>query len=280
MHSLASILDQCFAHLPLASLLLRCAGCEEPLDDPTSPACEACRIGLIPAPPLCSICWAPGCFSGDSAKGAVCLQPELGFTSKALIRGVSARFQWSGSGYTLFKRWKTTAGSALNTLLLPRLSSDEALLGEWDAIVPVPQDLRRSYGLHGSPALRIAQWLANTTRVPVRANALQWYSGTSQRARGELNLAGRLASRSRFTQGRISNPPLRVVLVDDVLTSGKTFREAVTALANGGTEEIYLFALGVRPKRMSLNRGFTLESPTLVARGTHLSGQSDARLQA
>jgi len=122
----------------------------------------------------------------------------------------------------------------------------EALCGEWrdlipdgapPTVVPVPAHpwkyFRRGFNL---PAL-IGAPLARLLRWPFDPLALA-------RSRGAVPQAGlRLADRLRNPAGAFRLPagrtaPARVLLLDDVYTSGATARDAARALKTGGADHI------------------------------------------
>jgi predicted amidophosphoribosyltransferase len=127
----------------------------------------------------------------------------------------------------------------------------DALRGEWSdlipdgdppAIVPVPAHpwkyFRRGFNL---PAL-IGASLARMLGWPFEPLALS-------RGREGIPQAGlRLAERLRNPEGAFRVPrgravPRRVLLLDDVLTSGATVRAAAGALKTGGADHIVVVAL-------------------------------------
>lgn len=229
--------------LPLA-LLFRCASCDEPAPTRSSfPLCDSCSESLRDCPPLCSSCASPLCI----AQGT-CLRP---WASHAAIRTYHARYLLIGAGYRTLRRWKTRSGPLFTRRILK--SGDEKLHAlaalRADAIVPIPQRVRRSFELGGSPAGLIAGWLARELRLPVRS-LLQIEH--KPRAQAELSLLERMGSRMRFTVplAQARGPtvlPLRVILVDDFMTTGRTLESAAQALGEAGVREVHAFCLGLRP---------------------------------
>lgn len=113
-----------------------------------------------------------------------------------------------------------------------------------DAVTFVPADHDRLLRRGHNPALRLAEALGGRWRLPV-VPLLERVPGRAQ----QKGLT--LAERRRNVRGAFSplgTAPSRVVLVDDVYTSGATVSAASTALRKGGAQrvEVVTFARAVR----------------------------------
>ncbi|QVQ54359.1 ComF family protein [Spiractinospora alimapuensis] len=134
----------------------------------------------------------------------------------------------------------TAAGEALGNAALPALLPR----GGRVALVPVPGRRTRPAGRHTDPVRTLARSAATVARsrgCAVRvADVLRFRRvprdqvGLSAAERG-ANLRGTMTLKGagrRLARGR--DPDVRVVLVDDVVTTGATLREAARALHGGG----------------------------------------------
>ena len=128
----------------------------------------------------------------------------------------------------LYKRGRRDAGDALADLVADRLG---ALLPRGVLLVPVPTTRGRSRARGFDQGVRLARALGVRTGLPVLL-ALAQTAGDAQRGRSR---AARLAGRGRFA---CNAPELvagtRVVLVDDVLTTGATLRDCAETLERCG----------------------------------------------
>lgn len=125
-----------------------------------------------------------------------------------------------------------------------KLVVDVVARPEADAVVFVPPDPERRLGRGHHPAAALATALADSWELPVAAALVASRRGVRQRG---LSLGERGRNvRGVFRAARA--PPARVLLVDDVYTTGATTSEAAHALRRaGGTRvDVVTFARAVR----------------------------------
>jgi len=191
------------------------------------------------AEPLCERCGQP--FELDPAATASCAAclahpPDYGraravFRYDEASRPLVLRFKHADrtSAAPHFARWMARAGADL--------------LADSDIIVPVPLHRwrlwRRRYNQAALLALALArlagQRCAPDALVRARATPSQGTLGRNQRRRN-VHGAFRLR-RAAAVEGR------RVLLIDDVLTSGATVGECVRVLRQGGATEVDVLTL-------------------------------------
>lgn len=114
-----------------------------------------------------------------------------------------------------------------------------ALLGpvEVDAIVPVPTPWHRRLTRGVDVPLLLARPLERTCRAPVRPALRRVDAG----AQARLSRRERRRGGARF---RATGPVQgRVLLVDDVLTTGGTARACATELLGAGAEEVWVYTV-------------------------------------
>jgi predicted amidophosphoribosyltransferase len=132
------------------------------------------------------------------------------------------------SAILLYKRGRRDAGDALSTLLADRVA---ASLPEDCILVPVPTTRSRRGDRGFDQSVRLARGLGARTGAPVLV-ALAQVAGDAQRGRTR---ARRVAARGRFAciaPNVIAEA--RVVLVDDVMTTGATLEDCVRTLERHG----------------------------------------------
>lgn len=227
------------AHPPAMLFLFRCPCCEDIPAPQTFPLCHRCASSLRPGPQLCSNCGNPHCPEVCARSWA----PALG------LRKLWARYLLVGAGYPVLKRWKVRGGPSFDrrVLVMDSALRNDLRTERFDAIVPIPQDPRRSWTLGRSPARRIAQWLSTETGAPVREILARSGRASQQ---GKLGRHERRANALHFecvAPRRHAGAPPRILLVDDFFTTGHTFRQAAQALERAGIDDLCAFALGLRP---------------------------------
>jgi ComF family protein len=123
-------------------------------------------------------------------------------------------------------RWMATAG--------------RTLVAEADAIVPVPLHWRRQWARRFNQSALLGEIIAKASGRPVVYGALKRVKATPQQV--GLDKSGR----AQNVQGAFRVPPggkaevagRRLVLVDDVLTSGATVDACARALLRGGAAAV------------------------------------------
>lgn len=222
-----------------------CLSCGAVVAEPGSlcPACWA-RMGFL-APPWCHACGRPfdvdpGGDGGDMLCGPCLAKPPPWGRARAVLRYDDAskplilRFKHADrlDGAPAFARWMVRAGAEL--------------LGDADLLVPVPLHrwrlLARRYNQAAVLALAVGR-LAGVAVAPdallrVRRTDSQGHLDRDQRRR---NVAGAFAVSPR-RQGPLAGR--RVVLVDDVLTTGATVGECARVLLRAGAAHVDVLTLG------------------------------------
>jgi ComF family protein len=128
----------------------------------------------------------------------------------------------------LYKRGRRDAGDALAALLADRLAE---LLPRAAVLVPVPTSPRRRRARGFDQSVRLARELGVHSGLPVIL-ALAQVAGDAQRGRSR---GARLAARGRFEcTAAALVAGMRVVLVDDVVTTGATLRDCAATLERCG----------------------------------------------
>lgn len=118
-------------------------------------------------------------------------------------------------------------------------------LGDHDLVVPLPLHWRRRWSRGYDQAAVIARALARLLELPLcaalrRQRATGPQSGLGRRARS-LNLRG------AFRLGRASVAAKRILLVDDVITTGATINAAASCLKTGGARWVTVLAAARTP---------------------------------
>jgi ComF family protein len=130
------------------------------------------------------------------------------------------------------------------------------LLAEADAVVPVPLHWRRRWARRFNQSAMLAAAVSAESGVPIAAGALKRMKATAQ----QVGLSR--SERAANVQGAFRVPPegktavvgRRLILVDDVLTSGATVEGCARALLRAGAAnvDVLVFARVADPVRTSI----------------------------
>lgn len=211
-----------------------CAACD--VDMPEGAAlCDGCAQSLYPTGPACRRCGEPRQVDIDACPR--CRESPLAFS------GLVAPFRFGGELATALRRLKFADRSDIARQLAPLIAPAliEAATG-MDVLVPVPlswrRHCRRMFNQSGL-LLAHARWTAGID-TPIDRRALRRrrharpQPGLSAAAR-RRNVAGAFEVRRRHSH-HIENR--RVLLFDDVATTGATLSAAATALLAAGATEV------------------------------------------
>lgn len=188
--------------------------------------------------PLCTCCGNPFAASaaGDMSCGA-CLREPPDFTS------ARAALKYDDASAKMILRLKYADGTILAPLFANWLQQAGAkLIEDSDLIVPVPLHRWRLLKRRYNQAGLLAQRLSQLTKLPHEPFALQRIKATppqghkSKAARLD-NVQGAFTALSGKVQGK------RILLIDDVLTSGATVNACARALYKGGAAKVHVLTI-------------------------------------
>ena len=212
-----------------------CAACREPVGG--AGLCAGCwaKLSFI-APPYCERLGIP--FTYDPGPGILSMEaiadPPAYHRARAAVR-------YDDIARTLVHAFKY--GDRLD--LAPTMgrwmaAAGRELLAEADAIVPVPLHWRRQWARRFNQSALLAEIIAKASGVAVTHRALRRIKATPQ----QVGLSQ--AARAENVQGAFRVPPdgkadvagRRLLLIDDVLTSGATMDACARALLRAGAAQV------------------------------------------
>jgi ComF family protein len=220
------------------------------LDVALPPLCPACREPVGDVGGLCAACWSrlsfitrPYCerlgipFAYDPGPGILSMQAIADPPAYTRARAV-ARFDEVARALVHSFKY----GDRLD--LAPTLgnwmaSAGRELLADADALVPVPLHWRRLWARRFNQSAALANVISQVSNVPVttvlkRVKATRQQVGLTKTERAQ-NIQGAFRV-PRALRGETAGR--RLVLVDDVLTSGATVDACAKALLAGGAAQV------------------------------------------
>ncbi len=219
-----------------------CLSCRAVVAEPGS-LCPDCwgKIGFL-APPFCAACGHP--FEHDMGEGTLCgacmdepypfKRARAVFRYDDASRGLILRFKYADrlEGAKSFAKWMARAGADV--------------LDPQTVLAPVPLHRWRLLGRRYNQAAVLALALGRETGLAVETQALVRHRWTP--AQGHL---GRI-ERAKNVRGAFSVDPKRlskikdrrIVLVDDVMTTGITLAECAMALIKSGARQVDVLTMG------------------------------------
>ena len=204
---------------------------------PAQPVCEACIVRFAQPQPRCLTCALPAP-AGVSQCGRCLREPPL---LDRCLAAVSYSYPWSGL-VTQFKFNGQPGWAGPLAALMRSAPWVEPALEAADNVLPMPLSRERLAERGFNQALELARALAPGK---LRSDLLLRVRNTP--AQAELGLAARL----RHVKGAFAVEPLqaaqvrgrRLVLVDDVMTSGASLFAAAAALRQAGALQITAIVL-------------------------------------
>jgi ComF family protein len=222
------------------------------------PVCLSCRSGLVTHDALCPACWSridfirpPLCdrlglpmpydTGGLMISAAAAADPPSYERARAVAH-------YTGVMRELVHDFKFSDWHAARKLL-SRLMSEagKTLIAEADVVVPVPLSRARLISRRFNQAALLAQDLSRSSGIVYEPLALIRTRATPRqvgltRAERKLNVRGAFAV-SPARVARIAGR--RVLLVDDVITTGATCGSAARALMRAGAAQVDVLALAL-----------------------------------
>jgi predicted amidophosphoribosyltransferase len=212
----------------------RCTACgiEAPV------LCGACRA-LVPTirPPVCERCGAPTAW--PVTRCSECAGRRLAFSR------ARAAVVYEGPAVAFVRAWKERGVRGAARLAAELVAA--AIPAPREAVLtPVPAVWERELWRGHNPAAGLADALAAAWALPVERVLRR--SGSRRPQRGLARAQRRRNVRDAF---RAEAAPRRVVVVDDVYTSGATVAAAAAALRAAGAHEVEVLTFARTPRLRS-----------------------------
>ncbi len=230
-----------------------CRVCESPLKNISRiPVCDKCLHAPEPlvAEHFCSQCSTPFLNSAPLDSEGRCRLCRAGLTG---FQRAWSFGEYDGALRKLIHLFKYKRVEPLAQPLGVMLSRALPRQFEFDAVVPMPLHWLRLWRRGFNQSESLARVLSERTGIPVVAGALTRRKSTAAQAgltgaQRRLNVSGAFAVKRRHL---IENR--RVLLVDDVLTTGATAASCAAALRRAGAREVSVLTLARVDRRRGIS---------------------------
>lgn len=203
--------------------------------------CPSC-MELLPAPssPLCKVCGVPFVGAGDDHTCSSCLKQPPAFDA------ARAAIVYDGPGRDLIHSFKYDFRTHLRrplAFLLVRNLSDFVADRRPDLIVPVPLHIKRLRSRGFNQAVLLGELLAREWHIPLQRRAIRRIRWT------EPQISLTAEQRRTNVRGAFSVPDdgivsgKRVLLLDDVITTGSTAEECSRVLKRAKASQVLVITV-------------------------------------
>ncbi len=218
-----------------------CRVCARPLEEPSRvPICSACLSSFrVIAAPFCGTCGRPmvaGAHLG--AAGPVCALCRRGVYSFQLARSYAAYDDALLRAITLLKHEAIRPLAAWMGQRLAELARGEPAVADADVVVPVPLHPERQRERGFNQAELLARVVASRLSLPIEVRALERRKPRPSKLRLSRHERWEAARGAYAVVTGTQFDNRRVLLVDDVFTTGATLDACARALQAAGAEHV------------------------------------------
>lgn len=192
--------------------------------------------------PFCDRCGLP--FPGEITAGFECSNchgMKLYFSSARssvvaarLVKDVIHRFKYQQ--HVWFEPF-------LADLLLRELEPWNRISGRWDCLIPVPLHPQKEREREFNQSQRIATAVSAQLNIPTVSNAVKRVRATETQTHLSRNKRAANMRKAFAITGRFPLNGKRVILIDDVFTTGATTNACARVLRKAGAEEVCVWTV-------------------------------------
>lgn len=223
----------------------QCAACDGPVDSRhDGAACSECWATTRIFDESDTLCWKCGALNTATVAEEKRPAVRCGRCDADSFTGARACGPYEGAlraSILTLKREPTVARRLLETL---KDTQQRGPLAEADLIVPVPLHASREHERGFNQAVVLARQLARATKLPIDEHSLVRTVPT-ERHRAGMDARARRDSVGGAFEVRRPEPIAgqRVLIIDDVFTTGATVSECAEVLKSAGAADVYVLTI-------------------------------------
>ncbi len=222
-----------------------CDGCEAALTHEDLPFfCRPCWEGIRPITgSTCSRCGIPGLHSRSESDASELTCCHTCYDSPPRYDKATALFRYEGVLAQAVQRMKYKSQTSLISPLANLLCENLQGIDHMDIVLPVPLHVTRLRKREFNQSLALAKRVAQTLHIPLSMDNL----ARTRKTPPQTTLEWKDRQRNVRDSFSVRRPhdflEKKLLLVDDVLTTGATVNECARVLRAAGAESIQVLAL-------------------------------------
>ncbi len=226
----------------------KCAACGAPLaSEPSRRVCARCvaRVELVPNP-RCEVCGGPlESASNDAVRCSRCLaHPPRYRIARTVARYRTTAEDEPGTLPALIRRHKYGLDQSVGRALVEYLGDELPVSADdYDLVIPVPLHWRRLWWRGFNQAALLAAEVARRLDLPLDTTAMSRQRFTPPQTAQHHDERIKNVRRAFTVKDSLRVRNRRILIVDDVMTTGATVDECARVLIAAGAASVDVFTL-------------------------------------
>ncbi len=218
----------------------RCLGCEQQLESSTLPLlCDQCLADLsLLVSPLCTCCGTPFP-SGEDHLCVHCLNSQFAFDFSRSV----FRYQEPLTSLLLQLKFANSLVGLATMAELVKESRVTSMFREPDIVLPVPLHISRLRSRGFNQSLMLARTCFPQWQDRIRVRLLVRHRATTPQTRLTGKVRRNNLKNAFSVAGKEELACRKILLVDDVFTTGSTLHECAKVLSGAGAARVETFTL-------------------------------------
>lgn len=228
----------------------KCVFCDRVMDIGTKICiCRVCRTEIEPLE-----CPSSTDIAGAGFKTLYCDSMSAVYEYKGVVRQAVTRYKFQNK-QSYFRTF-----SAVMTECLADMYKNRSLLGKIDFIICVPMHKKKERKRGYNQSALLSNEIAKILDLPERSGVLiKAVNVKSQSLSADISRYGNISGAYCVTETPETAKTVKnskILIIDDVITTGSTLNECARALKSAGAARVYAFALATNKKELIARKAF------------------------